>query len=703
MADPAVTPNIDEYSTPIPQGAAVAAPQADEYSTAIPQGASLGQGGASSVPSVPSPNVPDSLHIGSNDSVAMKAAKGVNAIGAGIGDGILGTLNGAADMFGIPHATLEQKQQELEQQNSENPTLNAVGYGGETLAEFLMGDEALKGLSFADKLSKTGAIAKILESSPRLMKAVQLGVNTGQKIESMSPEIKALVDSNPIYGRILSAGMDAIRAGVVQGTQTTVRTGGDAKQGAKEGAKMAGTTGVLGSAFGAAGGVFTGLGKTAAKTQSLADAAGNAMTHEEVGHAIADKVSQAESDLHTNYETSMQDFAKRLGDNTVDYEGSPLHQAAQSLSAKAADESKPLDTAFNQVRPGSKPVNNMVDLLANPQGDEEAEQTADTWVDHNGETHTEPAPAPEEKQPIIMSMPELIERRQQLAQRLRQTGTLTDENRADKAVYRKLIEGVDDTIGQLAEKSGDPGVIDEYKSLRQNYRDKIGLFDEPVIKKLADGKVDDAAKDFVGVTRANDALPAAGKIRYNTDTLRQVVGDDGLKEFGNQVFGTMLRDSVEDSKFNPAKFVKTWNRVSSETKGDLFDRGKVDYGLSQLAKDAQSAAQLQHLTRIGVLVPAAGAIGMTHGLVGMGLGSLLGFTVAEGGGVAKGREILNYVANHPKVWAAYRAVGDGVNSTGAKAAADVLKIGAGKGVVAATSSKNDAKRRVFAGASSLAQ
>ena len=175
---------------------------------------SNGNSNASGQPSTPS--VPNALHIASDDNFAITAAKGVNAIGAGIGDGVLNTLNGGVSLLHLPQATLQTRQQQLEQQNSENPALNQLGYGSETLMEFLTGDEALKGLALSDKLLKSAKIAKALEGSPRLIQALHVGA-------------------------------DALRGGAVQGTLGTVRSNGDLKTGAEEGAAAAGLSGVLGA------------------------------------------------------------------------------------------------------------------------------------------------------------------------------------------------------------------------------------------------------------------------------------------------------------------------------------------------------------------------------------------------------------------------------------------------------------------------
>lgn len=159
--------------------------------------------------------VPSALDIDGTPNPLLKAAKGVNAIGAGIGEGVLDTLNGGASMMHLPHATLEQRSQQLQQQNAGNPVLNTVGKSAEGLAEFFTGDEALKGLTLSERLAKATKLAKLLEDSPRLKRAFDIGST-------------------------------ALRQGTVAGTLGTVTSGGNAKEGATEGAIAAGLSGAFG-------------------------------------------------------------------------------------------------------------------------------------------------------------------------------------------------------------------------------------------------------------------------------------------------------------------------------------------------------------------------------------------------------------------------------------------------------------------------
>lgn len=712
----------DEYSTPIPQGATVGAPPApsaqDEYSTPIPQGASV-------------QSVPDNRSLWRKFTDAWKHADSVhntyNLEGSEPGQGlphnvVTGMEKGAADTLSDASQLAGKAADKLGLRNKsltdtitgqqrgifgEAPTgdetktqgfeESVLGYGGESLVEFLAGDEALKGLSIAERLSKVASVMKIFENSPRLVNALKMGASAGKAMGELSPEERALVQKSPLLTRLIGAGMDAVRAGTVQGGQTFVHTKGDVGESVKDALTMAGTSGVIGGVTGTAGHILKKAGDTASKVGELSDKAEAAASREEVANKLAKNIDAAKDELHQKYEAGINDLKKRLKGVNVDYEGSPLHKAAQDLTNQGEAEAKPLDEAFSQARPGSKKVNDMVDKLANPGAEEEEEAAADEWVDANGVKHTEP-PAPKEEQPpITMNVDELIERRQLLGQRMRKLGYATSEDRADRDVYRSLIQGIDDTIGKLAEKSGDQSVVADYDALRTAYRSKINLFDDPVIEKIREGKVDDAAKQFVAVQKADSALPSGGKVRYNTEVLRQILGDDGLKSFGKDVFGSMMKDSFENGKFNPAKFAKSWNRIADETKSDLFDINAANNGLNALAKDAKSAAVLQHLSRAGILAGVGGAAGH-FSAVGMGIGSLIGFTVSEGGSsFQKGREMLNYIANHPAAWGTYEVAGKLANSKAAKAASRATQVGVGKGAV-------ETRRAVFSGAaSSLSQ
>jgi hypothetical protein len=152
--------------------------------------------------------------------------KQLNTIGAGAGEGLLNTLSGVSHLTRYLDPTgkiadassqlLSDRSKELHDQNQNNPVLRNIGYGGETLAEFVMGDEALKGLSMSDRLLQTAKTMKVFEGSPKLMWALKIGAQ-------------------------------ALRNGTVAGAQTLDRTGD-----VGEAAKNAALTGAGGAALSSA-------------------------------------------------------------------------------------------------------------------------------------------------------------------------------------------------------------------------------------------------------------------------------------------------------------------------------------------------------------------------------------------------------------------------------------------------------------------
>lgn len=264
---PAQTPNIFEQ---LASGDATTSPATDTTNTTQPA------------------PVPDSLHIDPNASAGkgilgtiegntLNAAKGANAIGAGIGGGVLTTLNGGANLLHIPHATLQARANELAQQNRENPTLNAIGEGAENLAEFLSGDAALKALPISQRLLKISKVAQVLEDHPLVAKAFQIGAS-------------------------------AIRGGVTGGVEGTVkaREDNDLPTSLEKGAVTGVATGAGTAALGALGtipSIYRGL--TAAPKIQAAFQGGV--------RDVLDKVASDEG-VSPSPAKSIRDVAKNVGD-----------------------------------------------------------------------------------------------------------------------------------------------------------------------------------------------------------------------------------------------------------------------------------------------------------------------------------------------------------------------------------------------------
>jgi len=256
------------------------------------------------------------IHFDPNDSVFIKAVKGLNSIGAGIGSGVLSTLQGGAKIINkimppmesdvrdpnskleptVPKSVtdfLQQKQNELATQNSENPILNTSGKGIEGLMEFFTGEGELKGAAYSEQLLKSAKVAKFLETaSPKMLKAIEIGTN-------------------------------ALRAGVTQGGISTVKTGGDVGEGAKEGALTAGLVGGLGAVSGTVKAIMN-----SPTIQSI-----QAPLQQGIRDILSDTAGKLGVDTPTAQ--SIRDAAQQVSDS-VRARGSAMYKALDEISGGQA-------------------------------------------------------------------------------------------------------------------------------------------------------------------------------------------------------------------------------------------------------------------------------------------------------------------------------------------------------------------------------
>ena len=325
-----------------------------------------------------------------------------------------------------------------------------IGYGGETLTEFLLGDEALKGLSLADRLKQASQVAGIFEKSPRLMKALQMGADVSKAMGELGPEERIAIQKSPVLAHLVSAGMDAIRQGAVQGAQTLVRSGGDVGQAAKEGGAMAGVSMALGAPAAVVGGLSTKtaeLGKTLSEaksaTETAKELAKTAGTHEELVSSTKSALDSAKQQMHNEFESGIQDLTKKLQGTSIPNENSPIASRAKELLKAPEPAEHELVSAAKEAAGErlDKPVKSLISKAAS---------STQPWTAND-----------------------LIDFRQSV-RKLADSYDIGDTN---ARVLRKMLPSVDDTIDDLAKNSGDPGAAKDYQNLRTDYKDKIKYFD----------------------------------------------------------------------------------------------------------------------------------------------------------------------------------------------------------------------------------
>jgi hypothetical protein len=575
------------------------------------------------------------ITINDSDNLGTKAVKAVGGTLEGIGEGVFGTINGAAKLAGIHSDELSK----LAGEDQDHGGAQSLGRGIEQIGEFVMGDEALKGLSFADKLAKWAPIAKHLEQFPRLAKALQLGINVGKAGAELTPEDRAALKASPVLARLVGAGYDAIRAGVTQAAQTEVKTGGDTGQALKEGLGMAAGAGITGGVLGTAGGLLskgadaadtigelgnqaqsapTGAGLTDQLKTQVNDTAGTAVTNaqdqlteaqdqlDKVGQFVqsaganapenqelieaAQKAAQsAKAQLGTEFNNAGQALIKAAGDANIPLENSPLQNAAKTLTQAGTTEAKPLDEAFSKTRPGSVEANNRLDLIINPykKETEAAEDEAAAQAKKTPVAGAAPAATPAadalaklKAKPINLNMSELLERRKQLNELLRNTGWQSDEQRADQDIYRKLIGGVDDSIEQLVTKSGNPEALHTLESMNSNYKTGIQRFENPDVKALLEGRV--SGNDLV--KKLTSGVTGKGDVQ----AVHSAIGDKAFQKLAEGGLGRMASDAVDKQtgEFSLRNFLTKWNGLNPEARDEMF---KDSLGAGMLKKAVETA------------------------------------------------------------------------------------------------------------------
>lgn len=618
------------------------------------------------------PKPQSALTMNDDDNLGTKAVKTVGGVLSGIGEGVFGTVAGAADLVHAPQQA-RQLLHTLAGDNEQQSTAENIGQGGETIAEFIMGDEALKAIPYVKRLETALKATQVIQGSPKLAQAMQVGAKV-----------------------LKLAALHGAEAGTVQGAQTLVRSGGDVEQAAKEGAGTALGAGVLGVPLEAGGELLQKAGDIAGRVKNLANVAKGAKGTEEIAEELSNRLKSAEVKRGTDFEDGINKIKSDLAGQTIERQDSPVMIKAKELLADPIPEDDPTTKLAKNIS-GDKLDASTKALLEDAALGGKPEKTAVEAASNKGFLGLAEEGPKKDVTPVNITphAPYDIDNLIQIRQAVRKAAADYDYRDPNAYALRQINNSIDDTIEQLAAKSGKPQALTDYQQLRGNYKTQLHAFDNPVMRNLRDGKVNDAAKAFVGTINPNSTLPSAGKTNFNIDTLKDAIGPDGVKAFGKDVFKNMLLDSVEGDKINPGKFVDSWKRIDNYTKQNLFDVSNAKNGLQQLASDAQAGAKLQTLTKAGILT------GVTSGAIappiaalhaGMGLGTMLGLVVAEGGGIAAGRNLLNYIADHPKTWSAYESAG----KMASKSTGKIPKVIAASGNDILNPNKN--KQDVYSGA-----
>jgi len=208
------------------------------------------------------------------------------------------------EAFGSPNVKPEDqplasfKNQDLE---SKTPT-ESLGKGMESVAEFVLGDEALKGLSLLEKAKHLGDVGKIIEKSPKIAKALDIGAN-------------------------------ALRQGAV-GAGQTLAHGGTPGEALTSGALVGGTGLVLegaGQSIKAIKNFVTRGPQVEEVGRALVSGLTEGATPEQVARTVGKNLADTEEKMYSTYDAGMKTISAQGKSVPVPIGGSPLKQTAKEL------------------------------------------------------------------------------------------------------------------------------------------------------------------------------------------------------------------------------------------------------------------------------------------------------------------------------------------------------------------------------------
>jgi hypothetical protein len=474
-------------------------------------------------------------------------------VGTGVAKGAAETVHTVGQFLnkhlGIPMPQ-EILRPELEGGTEAKNAGESVGKFGEAVGEFVLGDEAVKGLSIGERLGMT------------------------QKIMKLATE-------HPFVAKALAVGMNALRQGTVGGGQALAHgsTPGEAA-----------TTGAI---TGTTGGILEGAGETISHftdAQQYVDQIKN-FAKKIIGESgsvqtVADvktNLSAAEKNMHTAFDSGIKTISAQAKDIPVAIEGSPLQTVAQDI---LTGDKVPADirTAMKGVVPDSDKIEPLLDRFANP----------------------EPGEAP-------LSWDEMVATRQALGKTIgklpydspirpdvkRLFGAINDTmiKSADaagkpevSAAYKQLNDAYRETTSQLEDKSiqalrnGNPDSIADILMNKNSVHNVNNL-----TKLIGDENMQDVRLDVMQKVLKNSAVNGELNPRLFTRNFNKM-----LPEVKQALFGANL-PYIEEAA---ARFTKQAANIKA-AKGAAIVGGSLLLGRSLAEGDYKTAA-IEILTAAGV-------------------------------------------------------------------------------------------------------
>lgn len=404
--------------------------------------------------------------------------------------------------------------------DNEQPSIGRdIGEVGGNVAQFILGDEALKSLSLADRLGVASKIAKAVEGSPKAAKALDIG-------------------------------MTALRQGTVGGTLALTKG-----ESAPEAEKEAAVTGAVSASLGLVGMGATALYESIARQtpEAIAEAkalaidsgsklandiadksnvAGGLGSEVEGAQLIKQQITAASDAMHADYAQGLHNIIEKAGDITTDitqapvFETSPLLQTAKEYMSMS-DVPEGLQSALqNPTAQGAKVT-----------------EFADEIV--NGEQKD-------------FSLKELEGMRRVVGNKVRMLESNPAEYEARNA-WIAIRGSLDATIQKTLSDANMPELAKELSDLRSVYADQTKAFESNIIQRLANGHPNTVA----------DVLLNKESV-FNVNVLRHIIGADNMKPVEGHLLKRLIERATVDGDFQPKSFVRNFNNLGPDVQKTIW-------------------------------------------------------------------------------------------------------------------------------------
>jgi hypothetical protein len=375
---------------------------------------------------------------------------------------------------------------------------------------------------------------KMFENSPRLLKAAQVA-------------------------------MTSAKAGVVMGGQEAAH-GGTVGESAKQAAVGVGL-GIAGSAVWGAGK----MGFNALKSAGWSGAALDAVTKvasenvkpaEEIGDILSHKINNAQAVMHTTFDNAMEEIRGKIGTTPIPVSGSPLHEAAVTLSQEAEHLPEGIKAGLKGLVPSEGTLTPILEGIT------------------DGSTKE-------------LTGSQLIDLRQQLSKQLPRIAPVLKEG------VGKLLDGIDDTLDKMAGEAGNvEGVSDTYTAARSAYKQTLSDLKEGFVQRIQNGKISDAL----------DMLGKGQEAPHRLDVLKRLIGEDTVAGLGLNKFADVIKGATdEDGNLLIKKAIASWDKLADETKKSMFSATpEVGQRLEGLMDGLRTMQKVRTAVKMGVGLSSLG-------------------------------------------------------------------------------------------------